>query len=65
MEEWDSDLEERLVEMTQSNQEKEKTRNEDSLRNFWNNIKGFLKKQKQKKAENLVEEIRAEKFPKL
>lgn len=38
VEEWDSDLEERLVEMTQSNQEKE-TRNEDSLRNFWNNIK--------------------------
>ena len=40
-EEWISDLEERMVEFAAMEQNKEKRmkRNEDSLRDFWNNIK--------------------------
>ena len=41
-EEWISDLEDRMVECTAAEQNKEKrmTRNEDSLRDLWDNIKG-------------------------
>ena len=40
--EWISDLEDRMVEFTVAEQNKEKRmkRNEDSLRGLWNNIKG-------------------------
>ena len=40
-EEWISDLEDRIVEITAAEQNKEKRmkRNEDSLRDLWNNIK--------------------------
>ena len=40
-EEWISDLEDRMVELTavEQNKEKRTNRNEDSLRNLWNNIK--------------------------
>ena len=40
-EEWISDLEDRMVEFTVTEQNKEKTmkRNEDSLRDLWDNIK--------------------------
>ena len=40
-EEWISELEDRMVEITAEKQNKEKRieRNEDSLRDFWDNIK--------------------------
>ena len=68
-----SDLEDRLVEITAAEQNKEKRvkRNEDSLRNLWDNIKranihitGVPEgEERQKGPEKIFLAIRAEKFP--
>ena len=72
-EEWLSDLEHRMVEFTVAEQNKEKTmkRNEDSLRDFWDNIKytnnriiGVPEEEEREKGpEKISEEIIAENFP--
>ena len=72
-EEWISDLLERLVEITaiKQNIEKRMKRNEDSLRDFWDNIKctnihiiGVPEEEEQEKGpEKIFEEIIAENFP--
>ena len=73
-EEWTSDLEDKVVEITQSEQQKEKRlKNEDSLRDLWNKIKHTNihmvrvqeGKEREKTTENLSEEITAENFPNL
>ena len=70
-----SNLEDRVVETTQSEQQKEKRilKSKDSLRDFWDNVKctniHFLrvseKEERNKGTENLFEEIMAENFPNL
>ena len=72
-EEWISDLEDRLVEITatEQNKEKRKKRNEDSLRDFWDNIKctkihilGVPEgEEREKGPEKIFEEVIAENFP--
>ena len=72
-EEWVSDLEDRKVEFTATEQNKEKRmkRNEDSLRELWDNIKhnniriiGVPEgEEREKGPEKIFEEIRVEKFP--
>ena len=72
-EEWISDLEERMVEFTAMEQNKEKRvkRNEDSLRDFWDNIQctnihiiGVSEGEERKKGpEKIFEEIIVENFP--
>ena len=74
-EEWSSKLNERLEEITQAEQLKEKRieKNEDSLRDLWGNIKctnihviGVPEREERDKgAENLFKEIIAQKFPNL
>ena len=74
-EEWISDLEDRMVEITAAEQNKEKRmkRNEDSLRDFWNNIKctnirivGVPEgEEREKGPEKIFEEIIVENFPNL
>ena len=71
--EWISDLEDKIVEITTAEQNKEKTmkRIEDSLRDFWDNIKhtniriiGVPKEEQKKKGiEKIFEEITVENFP--
>ena len=68
-----SDLEDKIVEITTAEQNKEKrvTRMEDSLRDFWDNIKctniriiGVPKEEEKKKGtEKIFEEITVENFP--
>ena len=72
-EEWISDLEDKIVELTTAEQNKEKRmkRIEDSLRDFWDNIKcsniriiGVPEEEKKKKGtEKIFEEIIVENFP--
>ena len=72
-EERTSDLEDRLVEITatEQNKEKRKKRNEDSLRDFWDNIKctkihilGVPEgEEREKGPEKIFEEVIAENFP--
>ena len=72
-EEWISDLEDKTVEITTAEQNKEKRmkRIEDSLRDVWDNIKctniriiGVPEEQEKKKGtEKIFEEIRVENFP--
>ena len=72
-EEWISDLEDRMVEFTAAEQNKEKImkRNEDSLRDLWDNIKcnsiriiGALEgEEREKGPEKIFEEIIIENFP--
>ena len=72
-EEWISDLEDRMVEFTAAEQNKEKRmrRNEDSLRNLWDNIKcnniriiGVAEgEEREKGPEKIFEEIIVENFP--
>ena len=70
-EEWISDLEDKIVEMTTAEQNKEKRmkRIEDSLRDFWDNIKhtniriiGAPEGKKKKGIEKIFEEIIVENF---
>ena len=72
-EEWTSDLEDKIVEIPTSEQNKEKRmkRIEDSLRDFWDNIKhtniriiGVSEEEEKKKGtEKIFEEIIVENFP--
>ena len=72
-EEWISDLEDRMVEFTavEQNKEKRTKRNEDSLRNLWDNIKrnnicimGVPEgEDREKGPEKIFEEIIVENFP--
>ena len=72
-EEWKSDLEDRMVEFTSAEQNKEKTmkRNEDSLRDLWDNIKhnsiriiGVPEgEEREKGPEKIFEEIVVKNFP--
>ena len=71
-EEWISDLEDRMVEFTAAEQIKVKRmkRNEDSLRDLWNNIKrnhihiiGVSGEEREKGSEKIFEEIIVENFP--
>ena len=70
-----SKLEDRVVEITEAEQkeDKRKKRNEDSLRDLWDNIRhtniciiGVLEgEEREKGAENTLEDIIAENFPNL
>ena len=71
-EEWKSDLEDKIVEITTTKQNKEKRmkRIEDSLRDLWDNIKrtniriiGVPEEEKNKGTEKIFEEIIIENFP--
>ena len=72
-EEWISDLEDKIVEITTTGQNKEKRmkRIEDSLRDLWDNIKltniriiGVPEEEEKRKGtEKIFEEIIVEKFP--
>ena len=72
-EEWISDLEDKIVEIATAEQNKEKRmkRIEDSLRDFWDNIKhtniriiGVAEEEEKKKeTEKIFEEIIVENFP--
>ena len=71
-EEWVSDLEDRMVEFTAAEQTKEKRmkRNEESLRDLWDNIKcnnihiiGITEEEREKGPEKIFEEIILENFP--
>ena len=72
-EEWISDLEDRMVEFTavEQNKEERMKRNEESLRDLWDNIKcnniyimGVLEGEEREKApEKIFEEIIVENFP--
>ena len=70
-EEWTSELEDRMVEITATEQNKERRmkRNEDSLRDLWGNIKGtnihiigVPEEERNKGPEKIFEEIIAENF---
>ena len=72
-EEWASDLEDKIVETsaTEQNKEKRMRRIEDSLRDLWDNIKHTNiriigvpeEEEKKKRTEKIFEEIRVENFP--
>ena len=71
-EKWINDLEDKIVEITTTEQNKEKRmkRIEDSLRDLWDNIKctnirntGVLEEEKKKGSEKIFEEIIVENFP--
>ena len=70
-EKWISDQEYRVVEITALEQNKEKMKNEDSLRDLWDNVKctnvcitGVPEgKEREKRPEKISEEIIAENFP--
>ena len=69
VEEWISDLKDRMVEITATEQDKEKRmkRNEDSIRDLWDNIKctNILipeREEREKGPEKIFEEIIAENF---
>ena len=69
--EWINDLEDRMVEITatEQNREKRMKRNEDSLRDLWDNIKRTnihligVPGREEKGSEKISEEVRAENFP--
>lgn len=67
VEEWISS--DKIVEITAAKQKKEWKRNEDSLRDFWDNIKGVIftlyPEGEEREPEKISEEILAENFPKL
>jgi len=73
-EEWINDLEDRIMEITQSEQQTEKQmkKHESNTRDLWDNIKlanqcitGIPQgEEKEKEIENIFEEIMAENFPK-
>ena len=72
MEEWISDLEDRMVEIsaTEKSKEKRMKRNKDSLIDLWDNIKctniriiGVPEEEKEKRPEKIFEEIIVENFP--
>ena len=73
MEEWISELEDRVVEIADSEQKKIMKRNEDSLRELWGNIKCTdicvkvvpEEEEREKRAENIIEKIIANNFPNL
>lgn len=68
-----SDSEVCIMEITLSEQQKENLKNENNLRDFWDNIKHIIiciirvpeGKESKKNIENIVEEIMAKNFPKL
>ena len=72
-EEWISDLEDKIVEITttEQNKEKRRKRTEDSLRDLWDNIKHTNiqligapeEEEKEKRSEKIFEEIIVENFP--
>ena len=72
-EEWISDMEEKILDITTAEQKKEKRmkRIEDSLRDLWDNIKctniriiGVIEEEEKKKGtENIFEEIIVDNFP--
>ena len=72
-EEWISDLEDKIVEITtaEENKEKRMKKTEDSLRDLWDNIKctniqiiGVSEEEEKKKGtEKIFEDIRVENFP--
>ena len=72
-EEWISELEDRMVEITSTehNKEKRKKRNEDSLRDLWDNFKSINiwiidvpeEEEKEKVSEKIFEEIIVKNFP--
>ena len=72
-EEWISDLEDKIVEITTAEQSKEKRkkRTENSLRNLWDNIKHTNiriicvqeEEEKKKETKKILEEIIVENFP--
>ena len=72
-EQWKSDLEDKIVEITTAEQNKEKRmkRIEDSLRDLWDNIKCTIiriigvpeEEEKKKGTEKIFEEIKVENFP--
>ena len=69
-----SEVEDRMVEINESERKKEKwiKRNEDNLRDLWDNVKrpniqiiGVPEEDKKKDHEKILEEIIVEKFPKM
>ena len=70
---WISELEDRVVKITEAEQKKEKKRNEDSLRDLWDNIKQTNihvvwvpeGEEREKGTENIIKDIIAENFPNL
>ena len=69
-----SEVEDRMVEINEAERKKEKRikRNEDNLRDLWDNIKhlnilivGVLEEDKKKGHEKILEEIIVENFPKM
>ena len=69
-----NELEDRMVEIKEAERKKEKIikRNEDNLRNLWDNVKhpniriiGVPEEDKKKGHEKILEEIIAENFPKM
>ena len=70
---WISELEDRVVKITEAEQKKEKKRNEDSLRDLWDNIKHTNihvvwvpeGEEREKGTENIIKDIIAENFPNL
>ena len=72
-EEWISEPEDRMVEITEAEQKKRIKRNEDSLGDLWNNIKHFNiqsigvleEEDKRKGHQKIFEEIIIESFPEM
>ena len=68
-----SEVEDRMVEINEEEKKKEKKRNEDNLRDLWDNVKrpniqiiGVLEEEDKKKGhEKILEEIIVENFPKM
>ena len=69
-----SDLEGRIMEITQSGQQTKNKmkKHESNIRDLWNNIKhanlctiGIPEEEKEKRIENILEEIMSENFPNL
>ena len=68
-----NDLEDRQMEITLSEQQKENKKNENNLRDFWGNIKHIIicimrapeGKESKNSIENIVEQIMAKNFPNL
>ena len=69
-----SEVEDRMVEINESEGKKQKwtKRNEDNLRDLWDNVKcpniqkiGVPEEDKKKDHEKILEEIRVENFPKM
>ena len=68
-----SEVEDRMVEINEEEKKKEKKRNEDNLRDLWDNVKrpniqiiGVLEEEDKKKGhEKILEEIIVKNFPKM